>query len=573
MLGIAFAAACARTFCNPLNLDYRFELSEPSRREAADPTMVVAFDAYWLFASKSGGYWHSSDLVDWELVAPTGLPLEDYAPTVLVLNGTMYFTAFGSRAVYATRDPLGGAWERVADLEAYGDPALFLDDVDGRVYVAFGCSDSEATHIVQLDPANGWKEVGARLPVARGNGTLHGWENPGDDNELTGEAPWIEGSWITKAHGRYYLQYAGPGTQFKSYGDGVLTSASIAGPFTRDAGSPFSHNPSGFAAGSGHGSTFQDLRGRWWHVGTTTISVRHKFERRLALFPVSFIDAPAGGGSAAPPERLMRMNATLGCYPRSVETSLLAPWQLLSYRKPALASSTLAETFAPAQAFDEDIRTWWAARSGAAGEWLRVDLGAISTVHALQLNFAEQNATALGRLPASDACRYYVESSTDGLRWAVILDRRPPAVVRDAPHDYHELPAAAGVRARYVRVTSAHVPANAVFSLSGLRVFGTGAPSLEPPPVVEGVAVARDGADRRQAAVSWAAARGARMYVVRYGERATASSEAHLFHAFQVDGGRTSVTLRALSIGVEYAFTVDAVNEAGRTVGSRLVLG
>ena len=61
--------------------------------------------------------------------------------------------------------------------------------------------------------------------------------------------------------------------------------------------------------------------------------------------------------------------------------------------------------------------------------------------------------------------------------------------------------------------------------------------------------------------------------MVRYGERATASSEAHLFHAFQVDGGRTSVTLRALSIGVEYAFTVDAVNEAGRTVGSRLVLG
>jgi hypothetical protein len=31
------------TFCNPLDLDYRFQLDEPTRREAADPA-VVFFD-------------------------------------------------------------------------------------------------------------------------------------------------------------------------------------------------------------------------------------------------------------------------------------------------------------------------------------------------------------------------------------------------------------------------------------------------------------------------------------------------------------------------------------------------
>ena len=67
------------TFCNPLNLAYRFALGHGgSHREAADPTMVVHNGTYWLFASKSGGYWHSTDMNAWEFVAPTGLPIEDY---------------------------------------------------------------------------------------------------------------------------------------------------------------------------------------------------------------------------------------------------------------------------------------------------------------------------------------------------------------------------------------------------------------------------------------------------------------------------------------------------------------
>lgn len=49
------------TICNPVNLSYRFCLDTPSRREAADPTMVVFKGEYYLFASKSGGYFHSTD--------------------------------------------------------------------------------------------------------------------------------------------------------------------------------------------------------------------------------------------------------------------------------------------------------------------------------------------------------------------------------------------------------------------------------------------------------------------------------------------------------------------------------
>ncbi len=56
------------TICNPINLSYRFSLDKPSRREAADPTMVVYKNEYYLFASKSGGYFHSTDLIHWDLI-------------------------------------------------------------------------------------------------------------------------------------------------------------------------------------------------------------------------------------------------------------------------------------------------------------------------------------------------------------------------------------------------------------------------------------------------------------------------------------------------------------------------
>jgi hypothetical protein len=52
---------------------------------------------------------------------------------------------------------------------------------------------------------------------------------------------------------------------------------------------------------------------------------------------------------------------------------------------------------------------------------------------------------------------------------------------------------------------------------------------------------------------------------------ATALGESDLYHSFQVDGRETSVRIRALSVGVEYLFVVDALNEAGRTVGTQLV--
>lgn len=49
------------------------------------------------------------------------------------------------------------------------------------------------------------------------------------------------------------MQFATPGTQYKSYADAVYVGKSPLGPFQKLDENPFSQKPSGYAAGAGHG--------------------------------------------------------------------------------------------------------------------------------------------------------------------------------------------------------------------------------------------------------------------------------------------------------------------------------
>lgn len=553
MLGVgvcrtAGQAAQPQTYANPMDLNYRFRLDAPSRREAADPTMVVFKGQYWLFASKSGGYWHSPDLEHWTHITPAGLPLEDYAPTVVAINGRLFFTAFGSRGIWSTDDPGAGVWKKEAVIDAYPDPDLFLDD-DGKLYMYSGCSNKQPLMVTELDWKNGFRVVRSTPVDASRDPEHRGFEVPGETNERTDHAPWIEGAWMTKHDGHYYLQYAAPGTQFRSYADGVLIGDSPMGPFHAPSWNPLSFKPTGFIAGAGHGSTFQDLQGRWWHIATMTISVRHMFERRLGLFPVRFL-----------PDGQMVEDTFLADYPHLWNGDRgPAGWMLLSYNKPATASSSL-EDHEPQKAVDENVRDWWSAKTGDAGEWLTIDLQNEATIRAVQIDFADEGSDAYGFTAAG--YRYLLEFSTDDKHWRTLVDHRTDA--KDAPHDYEELPGPA--HARYVRITNAGMPGGAKFSLSGLRVFGSSNGSL--PAAASAVSVTRSATaplDKRIAEVNWNAVHDADFYVVRYG-----IAPDRLFASYQVYGA-TNIEIRSLSAGVPYFFTVDAVNSAGITSGSKVV--
>lgn len=557
-MATAPAAERPQTFCNPLDLPYRFQLDSPSRREAADPTLVRFYGEYWLFASKSGGYWHSTDMTHWKFVEPTGLPLEDYAPTVAVLNGRMIFTAFNTRALYTTDDPLTGSWRKAADLKGYPDPDIFVDD-DNRVYIYYGCASNGGIEAVELDPQQNFKVINGPVTCFAADYAHHGWEVAGENNlgnpNADGSkqmAPWVEGAWMTKHAGTYYLQYSAPGTQFKTYADGVYTATNPLGPFVYADYSPFSQKPTGFIGGAGHSSIVEDNQHGFWHVSTATISVRHMFERRLGLFPVGFT-----------PDGQMFCDTYLGDYPQFVPGAAKNPavnnspgWMLLSYRRSATASSSMTQ-FPVENAFDENIRTWWSAVSGNLGEWLQVDLNKPCRIEALQINFSDQGVTNLGRM-VNDFYRYSVQVSKDGTHWSTALDRRDNH--QDSPHDYAQLDTP--VVARYVRLVNDHTPGGGFFSISDLRIFGNG---LGPAPAtVKQVEAVRDVSDARCAHISWKLVANADFYIVRYG-----IAPDRLFNNYQVYGA-TNLDINSLNIGTSYYLSVDAVNDSGIAKGTKV---
>src|SRR5689334_324286 len=95
VLWVQARAQAPHTFCNPLNLNYRFSYDSPSYREAADPVMHLFKGKYYLYASKSGGYWFANDLVNWNYRPCKTLPVEEYAPTVETIHDTVFFIASG----------------------------------------------------------------------------------------------------------------------------------------------------------------------------------------------------------------------------------------------------------------------------------------------------------------------------------------------------------------------------------------------------------------------------------------------------------------------------------------------
>lgn len=541
------------TFCNPINLNYRFCLDTPSRREAADPTVINFKKEYYLFASKSGGYWHSKNLIQWDLITTKDLPLEDYAPTAVVMNDTVYFMASsGSQGskIYKTADPKSGEWQ-IANNKfpiSLTDPALFFDD--GHLYLYYGCSNVYPIYAVELNKTT-LMPIGESVACFNSNKNNYGWERTGDQNEKT-DAPWIEGAWMTKYNSKYYLQYAAPGTQFKSYCDGMYIADKPLGPFHLAENNPFSSKPEGFIFGAGHSCLFKDNYGNYWQISTVTISVKHMFERRLALFP-AFFDANDNAYAYT----------KFGDYPHILPqkkiispAELLSPWMLLSYKKPVKVSSTLTDHPA-ANAVDEDIRTYWAAASGSNNEWISVDLQKKCTVNAIQLNFAEEGTKIYGRTE-DIYYSYRLEYSNDNKIWKVAADKSMNKV--DAPHDYMEL--SIPVKARYWRITNTHVP-EGNFAVSGFRIFGKTPTSL--PRKVTSIYAVRDSTDPCIVRLKWTGSKTATGYNVRYG-----SALYKLYHNYQVFE-KNSLIIRNLNKDQHYYFIVDSFNEKGEQLGTKTV--
>jgi hypothetical protein len=552
------------TYCNPLNLDYAYaprrDYSEnAAHRSTADPAAVLFRDTVFLFSTNQEGYWWSADLGTWTFVRKNfklNRNRDDVcAPGAWVAGDSMLFLpSIGpgdAIPLYVSTDPVRGSWSEATDSFqiASWDPALFRDD-DGRVYVYWGSSNLYPIRGIELDPRRGYALIGTPVDLLYLHPERSGWERFGEDNTDTATHPFIEGPWMTKHAGRYYLQYAAPGTEWNIYADGVYVGDHPLGPFTSHEHNPFSYKPGGFVTGAGHGSTFPDRHGNLWHAGTMLNWIKHKFERRTGIFPAGF-----------DPQGVLYTNTAYGDYPHHLPTgprdhrrSYFTGWMMLSYRKAARASSSLPDR-APALACDENIRTYWCAATGNPGEWLELDLGGVCEVRAIQVNYADDGAELYGK-QSGIYHRYVIRSAVDSSRtaksggWEVLVDKS--ANDRDVPHDYVELVTPA--KARFLRLENVHMPTGR-FAIAGLRVFGA-RPGMAPP-VPKGLKVRRDPADRRYALLDWEGAAGAYAYNIRFGVRPDKLYNSMLVH------DSTRYEFRGMNIGTPYYFTVEAVGETG----------
>jgi len=534
-------------FCNPMNLSYRFGMEAPSRREAADPSVVWFKDRYFLFVSKSGGYWHSKDLKKWDFTETSQIPTEEYAPAAIAIGDTLFFLASSNElsTIYKSADPLSGRWEvAVPELDQpVWDPAFFMDD-DHRLFLYWGCSDQRPLYGVELDYSQNFAFKGQPAELLWANTTENGWEVPGDYNTLINQKPWIEGPWVIKVNGKYYLQYAGPGTEFKSYADGIYIADKPLGPFQLQKHNPYVAHPEGFAAGAGHGCTFQDPYGNWWHIGTVTISQKHIFERRLALHP-AFIDA----------EGTLYSTTKFADYPFQIPDKkinsfdeIFPGWMLLSYNKHVVVSS-FVDTLPASNMTDEDIRTYWAAESGREGEFAQIDLGEVQDVYAVQINFAEHNTSLMG-LQKDRFHRFVLDYSNDGKTWKQLVDRSFSST--DLTHDYFQLKEK--IECRYLKLTNKEVP-DGQLAISGFRVFGLGKGS--PPNAVGTVTINRNTADRRSISLTWKSIPKANGYVITYG-----NDPNKLYHSYKVYQD-SSLIINSLNSNLLYYFRLEAFNENG----------
>ncbi|HEY9551116.1 MAG TPA: family 43 glycosylhydrolase [Prevotella sp.] len=543
------------TYCNPLNISYNYEpynnnvKQGGSFRSSADPMALMYKDRYLLFSTNQGGYHYSANLSDWDFQTASfqRRPTDDdqCAPTAFVSGDTLFYTGstYEGLPIWYSQHPETGRWKQAVGRNTLPswDPALFLDD-DGKLYLYYGSSNEYPLKGVELSRTT-FAPVSKIHNVLALNPNQHGWERFGMNNDdSTTLKPFTEGAFMTKHNGRYYLQYGAPGTEFKTYADGVYVSDKPLGPFTYQKHNPMSYKPGGFVQGVGHGGTFADRNGQFWHVGTCMLSLKYKFERRIGLYPVAF-DA----------DGIMHCNTAFGDYPMRnadyIGSNRFTGWMLLSYKKPVEVSST-DSTLSATHLTDENIRTYWSARSGNAGEWIKLDLKQAMDVRAIQLNFYDHHTQQTNR--ANDTYyQYRIYASEDGVSWTLAVDKSDND--RDVPHDYIELRQA--LKARFLKVENLHMPGNGYFCLSDLRVFGKAEGAA--PQAVSGFKVNRSKADNRNALLSWKPVKGAYGYNIYYG-----IAPNKLYHCITVNGEQ-SYDFRGMDRNTVYYFAIEALGETG----------
>ena len=545
------------TYCNPLNIDYTYMIYNSDKnisyRSGADPAVVEFRGEYYMFVTRSHGYWRSRDLLNWEFVRPgrnwypqgcNAPAAHNYKDSVLYVTGD----PSGSMSILYTDNPASGNWEPVpAILHNLQDPDLFIDD-DGKAYMFWGSSNVYPIRGMELDKNRRFIKKGETKELFNLDMPKHGWERFGENHTDTVLGGYIEGPWLTKHNGKYYMQYGAPGTEFNVYADGVYVADYPMGPYTYQKHNPVSYKPGGYMNGAGHGSTVLGPGGQYWHFASMSLSINVNWERRLCMFPAGFDK-----------DGIMYVDTRFGDYPRYApavpgKAGQFRGWMLLSYGKPVTAFTTKDEFKADALT-DELTKTFWLAEANDERQWVMIDLEKPADVYAVQINYHDYQSNMYGRYEGLHH-RYLIEGSLDGENWDILVDRKES--YRDTPNDYVEL--ALPKSARYIRYKNIDIPTPNL-AISELRVFGLGTGKAPQQPKK---LVLNRQADRRDISIRWEAVKGAQGYNILWG-----IAPDKLYSSWMVYD-KTDLLMKTLTADQDYYFCVEAFNENGVSLRSEV---
>jgi xylan 1,4-beta-xylosidase len=469
-------------YCNPLPIPASSKDGSPQGVVLGDVTVVPEGGQYYMFCSGGGG-WVSKDLVNWDYkgmeIRGGTLPV---APHVVKYNGAFYLSGNNMNSdtspVFRAPSPLGpyevvGNWTNEKGQNINGvvngrawkgsfDVDIFIDD-DNKPYLYYPGRSSEGIYAVPLNPNDLTKFEAAPTHLFGFNKELI-WERYGERHEYS-EDSWIEGPWVIKNNGTYYLQHSAGGTRWTSYATGVYTAKSPLGPFTQSPVNPVMQNTHGLVTGPGHGCVVKGPDGNWWQFYTVVFGPVAG-GRRIGMDPVSFdkngnmavrgpTDTPQWGpGAVSDPYR----NGNSRSIPLTEhKVRVGGGHSTISSERPGHEAD---------YATDDHNGTWWEPAEGDAQPSLSLDLSAgtewapvqLYTIDSSRIIFAGgasgivagtgEGRGATPQYTGSPAFRYKIETSQDGKNFTTILDKTRNNVTRYIEFD--ELPPTV---CRYVRLT------------------------------------------------------------------------------------------------------------------------
>jgi xylan 1,4-beta-xylosidase len=416
-------------------------------RELADPSALWHEGKWYLYPSVDMAWVSADEGRTWQH-HPLNIRDVGYAPTVVHHAGRFLLMASHSD-IYAAPTPLGPftsigklVLPAVPGLPVPIDPMLFSDE--GRLFYYWGCTPNSGIWGVELDPANPTRPLGAPRELIPFRPDTYAFERVGSSNQNPNTG-WMEGAWMIKENGRYYLTYSAGGTQYRTYTMGAYVSDSPLGPFKPQQRNPIFRTTEGLVTGTAHGCIVRGPRDRLWVFYTLFAGAAHGFERRVGLDLVEF---DAHGELHIPPATSTPQPLPLGG-PEQIARpgdAPATPWLPLNESEPNFGSSSAPN--APGRlAADNSLTTWWLPADSDATPTLTAHFSAPATIHAARVIWRDVGLdTTSGRNPG--AFRYRIEAETAPNVWTPLIDRSENT--EDLLIDYRECPPTAATRARLV---------------------------------------------------------------------------------------------------------------------------